>query len=524
MTAKRTVPSGSYSATANYYIVVQGLPTPSVGEHTTYTVCANGTVTIGGTSASNGTISWTENGAGSITSGANTLNPTYTPAAADAGHAVTLTMTVTGSTACGSVTASANVTINVVACAAQFTIDRVEPTCYGSTDGKIVIRNISGGTPPYQISKDNGFSFVPVTDPSLFEFLNLGAGVYNIILKMNDGQLQPLSTTSLIGPAPMKATLTTTGTATCSSNAVTLNVSNVQGGSGGPYTLSLDGSAFTSATTYTVTAGVHTVTAKDKNGCTMVVGTVNVAGPLTLSVGTPAVTNVTTFGGSNGSISISSTGGSSSYMYTLTRPGGANTVLNAGTATVTFSSLIAGTYTITVMDNNGCGTAVRTAVVAQPQQSPVPPDLVLGSESSTNTFKVAPDVVNLVYHVSNVSLTNAAQSVVLRITKPAPGYTVAMMTAPTYTNNIGTVYALDNARWTITTNNDQYIELSLTNDPLGQNYLPAQTYIPKHLGVTLTRTAAVTAKGEFTVTGTVRGALPDNFGNDNSTVHQYTAQ
>ena len=85
-------------ATAIYTVSVEGLPAASAGGN--LAICQNQTGTVFGASASNGTESWTENGAGSITSGENTLTPTYTPAAADAGNTVTLTMTVTSNNAC----------------------------------------------------------------------------------------------------------------------------------------------------------------------------------------------------------------------------------------------------------------------------------------------------------------------------------------------------------------------------------------------------------------------------------------
>ena len=80
------------NATATKTITFSQPPTASAGGF--QTICTNQTATVSGATASNGTILWTENGAGSITAGANTLTPTYTPAAADAGTTVTLTMTV----------------------------------------------------------------------------------------------------------------------------------------------------------------------------------------------------------------------------------------------------------------------------------------------------------------------------------------------------------------------------------------------------------------------------------------------
>jgi hypothetical protein len=75
------------------------------------TICSNVFFTVSGASSTNGTISWTENGAGTITAGGTTLTPTYT--AADAGNTVTLTMTVTSSNACASQTVTATYSVTI---------------------------------------------------------------------------------------------------------------------------------------------------------------------------------------------------------------------------------------------------------------------------------------------------------------------------------------------------------------------------------------------------------------------------
>jgi len=89
-------------------------PTASAGGN--QTICSNGTATISGATSSNGTISWAENGEGSITSNGNTLAPTYTAAAGDAGKDVTLTMTVSNGT-CTPATAIYTVHVNAVTAA-----------------------------------------------------------------------------------------------------------------------------------------------------------------------------------------------------------------------------------------------------------------------------------------------------------------------------------------------------------------------------------------------------------------------
>ncbi|MFZ2898090.1 MAG: hypothetical protein WA004_05680 [Saprospiraceae bacterium] len=100
-------------ACASVTVTVDPGPTASAGGSAT--ICENSsyTLTAGEATASNGTILWTHNGAGSL-SNETTLTPTYTAAAGDAGTAVTLTLTVTNN-ACTPSTATATYTINVEA-------------------------------------------------------------------------------------------------------------------------------------------------------------------------------------------------------------------------------------------------------------------------------------------------------------------------------------------------------------------------------------------------------------------------
>lgn len=111
--------SGTYSLTATddigcpntvqSVITVQQGPTATAGG--TSVICVNSSATVSGATASNGTISWTHNGSGSLTNG-NTLTPTYTPSSFDAGHTVVLTLTTTSNNSCAP--ASAQATYNVI--------------------------------------------------------------------------------------------------------------------------------------------------------------------------------------------------------------------------------------------------------------------------------------------------------------------------------------------------------------------------------------------------------------------------
>ncbi|MFT3793888.1 MopE-related protein [Flavobacterium sp.] len=112
LTLTATGNSPCANASNNKTLTIRKLPTASAGG--SVTICQNQTHQVVGATASNGTISWTENGAGSITAGGTTTSPTYTAAAGDAGNTVTLTMTVTNNP-CPA--AQATYTINVLGAA-----------------------------------------------------------------------------------------------------------------------------------------------------------------------------------------------------------------------------------------------------------------------------------------------------------------------------------------------------------------------------------------------------------------------
>jgi hypothetical protein len=100
------------AASASIKITVEDGPIATAGG--TQTVCVNKPATVSGAEAANySAILWIHDGAGLLTN-ETTLTPTYTPAPPDAiVGSVTLTMYVTGSNSCSSVTTSDNYTVYV---------------------------------------------------------------------------------------------------------------------------------------------------------------------------------------------------------------------------------------------------------------------------------------------------------------------------------------------------------------------------------------------------------------------------
>ncbi len=103
-----------------------------------------------------------------------------------------------------------------------------------------------------------------------------------------------------------------------------------------------------------LSAGFYTVTVTDNNGCVSKT-TVNVKQPVVLTSPATTTNNINCFGSNNGSVSTSPAGGTAPYTYAWSG-GGSNPVK---------SGLSAGTYTITVTDNNGC-ISTATSTVTEP--------------------------------------------------------------------------------------------------------------------------------------------------------------
>ncbi|SFO41080.1 SprB repeat-containing protein, partial [Paenimyroides ummariense] len=133
-----------------------------------------------------------------------------------------------------------------------------------------------------------------------------------------------------------------------------------------PYTYLWDTGATTSSIT-NLPAGTYSVTITDANGCTLT-ETATITDPAVLAIASSSHTDVTWYGGNDGSATVSVTGGTAPYTYSWSPSGGTN---------ATATGLIAGNYTVTVTDANGC-TVTESFTVIQP----IP--LMVQSVSQTN--------------------------------------------------------------------------------------------------------------------------------------------
>ncbi|MDX2280653.1 MAG: SdrD B-like domain-containing protein, partial [Saprospiraceae bacterium] len=212
--------------------------------------------------------------------------------------------------------------------------------CFGSNNGAIDL-TVNGGTTPYTYLWSNTAT---TQDISV-----LTAGTYTVTI--TDAQNCTKTAVATINQPTLVVLSVTSTPAACnnaSNGAVDLTVS---GGTPG-YTY-LWSNAATTQDLSNVLAGTYTVTVTDANNCTKTI-VATVAQPTTVVLSTTTVP-VLCFGGNNGSIDLTVSGGTPGYTY----------LWSTNATTQDISNLVAGTYTVTVTDANGCS-KTTVATVDQP--------------------------------------------------------------------------------------------------------------------------------------------------------------
>ncbi|MBK8846395.1 MAG: SprB repeat-containing protein [Bacteroidetes bacterium] len=213
-------------------------------------------------------------------------------------------------------------------------------SCNGGSNGTAT-STPTGGTSPYTYLWSNGQTNATAT--------GLIAGTYTATVTDANG-----CTTSCSYPVTEPAVLTCVGSGTnvsCNGGNNGTATSTPAGGTS-PYTY-LWSNGQTNATATGLIAGTYTAIVTDAIGCTT-----SCSYPVT----EPAVltcvgsgTNVSCNGGNNGTATSTPAGGTSPYTY----------LWSNGQTNATATDLIAGTYTATVIDANGCTTSC-SYTVAEP--------------------------------------------------------------------------------------------------------------------------------------------------------------
>ncbi|MFL5752452.1 MAG: beta strand repeat-containing protein, partial [Bacteroidia bacterium] len=321
-TVSHTVTQGSCTSTTTQNVTIYPMP-----------VAPTLTMTPAACGGSNGSVTVTApTGAGitySLNGGAFTATTNYTALAAG-----TYTITVKDGNGCNS---TGTIVVGSTTGPTAVVLTPVAAHC-GQSNGSFTIGAVTGGTAAYTYSV-NASAFTATTS-----YTGLATGTYTVVVKDANGctYTQNVTVPTVAGPTAQVATPVN---ASCGGSNGSVTFGATTGGVA-PYTFSFNGSPFTATTSYTgLAAGTYNFIVKDNFGCTFAstVTVGNTPGP-TAVVLTPVNASC---GTANGSFTIGAvTGGTAGYTYSVN--GG------AFSATTSYPGQLAGTYTVTVKDANGC--------------------------------------------------------------------------------------------------------------------------------------------------------------------------
>jgi len=230
-------------------------------------------------------------------------------------------------------------------------IAATDATCFGKSDGKVVISGVTGGTGIYEYSLNGGnWQSSPI-------FNNIAGGqTYNVVVRDIPYTCQIQLSAVVKQPTALQPQLLSTRAVSCYGLNNGMIDMTVSGGTPG-YTFAIGAGSQITGTFNQLTAGNYNITITDAQGCTSNLP-VNITQPQPLVAQLVSVKDIDCFGNGNGSISLSASGGTSPYQYTL------NTITQS---TPQFNQLQAGNYALKVTDAQGCSQSL-SATIAEPSR------------------------------------------------------------------------------------------------------------------------------------------------------------
>ncbi len=244
-----------------------------------------------------------------------------------------------------------------VACVPPSASASVTPvTCFGNNDGIIDVL-VTGGAAPYTYSWNTGATTEDLS--------GLAAGTYTLIViganSCPDTLVVTVTEPIAIGLTAQVDSVSCNG---LNDGAIDLTIT----GGVAPFTIFWSNFAATEDISG-LAPGTYTVTVTDQNGCAATAG-FDIFEPALLTV-TASGTDPVCFGDANGAASATISGGTPQFYY----------VWSNGQTTASISGLLAGTYTVTVADTNGC--LAQTSVTLT---DPAPFTLSLVSATDNTCF------------------------------------------------------------------------------------------------------------------------------------------
>jgi hypothetical protein len=216
-------------------------------------------------------------------------------------------------------------------------------SCNGGANGAINLTP-SGGTAPYTFNWGGGITTEDRT--------GLTAGIYSVTITDANNCNVTLSIINVTQPTAVSGTTVVTNVI-CNGGANGAINLTPSGGTA-PYIFNWGGGITTEDRTG-LAAGTYAVTITDANGCTATLS-FNVIQPIAAISATTVITNVSCNGGTNGAINLTPSGGTAPYTFNW----------GGGVTTEDRTGLVAGTYSVTITDANGCSRLLSGIAVTQP--------------------------------------------------------------------------------------------------------------------------------------------------------------
>jgi gliding motility-associated-like protein len=255
------------------------------------------------------------------------------------------TVVVTDSRGC---TTTTNVTVTEPTPVTAAINSHTNALCFGQCNGS-AIATAGGGVGPYT------YLWNPTAQTGQTA-TNLCAGLYVVTITDSHGCSTTTGTpVSVTQPVQLTASATTIDSVSCNGGADGQVILTINGGSP-QYTYAWTPNVSTTSSASNLSALCYTITITDQNGCsTNTSACVRQPAVLISSVGTQ--TDVSCNGGNTGSADVNASGGSPQYTYEWSP-----SVSTSSSA----SNLLAGNYTVTVTDQNGCSTTTPITITQPP--------------------------------------------------------------------------------------------------------------------------------------------------------------
>jgi SprB-like repeat protein/type IX secretion system substrate protein len=272
-------------------------------------------------------------------------------------------VTVTDANGCESIE---SIVVSDFDCALSLDVIVQDISCNNVNDGYVEIYPI-GGTAPFTYDWSNGATSDVVS--------NLGPGTYTVtVIDANDCPW--IENVTLLEPSILSAVINEIIPVDCNGTNTGSASLTALGGTA-PYTFEWPGGNVGDVQN-TLAAGTYIVTLTDDHDCENTIS-VEIIEPEELVLTSINPQDVSCFGGADGIATVLISGGTSPYFYQW------NDTNNQSTAQA--SNLPAGTYTVEVMDNNGC-IGSTSVIINQPTQLVLSVDAVFDATDNLSNGSI----------------------------------------------------------------------------------------------------------------------------------------